>query len=610
MHWSIEYVEEQKHRHVSDLHLFQVYYWSTIRKLRPGFHAVRGIREENVSAILQQHVVLNKDPATATQALLELPVIKRYHQSLSTKDEKEHFTKHLSKYVRIYLPDCPFEVGTTNRYTITTYEASAIARRAIKKHEVIKYLSGIQVAMTKQEEKELDLKNRDFSIVMSSRKKTPSLFLGPARFANHDCDANARLSTVGPHGMQIVCVRNIEVGEEITVSYGDDYFGDDNRECLCVTCERLQRNGWSRTRREETPSETDTPAPASGDENEHVVETPSSYSLRKKRNYTFDAGTHSLVASPESESPISSKKRKANVMHETTKPLTPAKRLIKSEYDSSRLSQSVTTDESEHDSIQSPRPRKKPRLITYGKVARRDLVSFGSDTGRSTSPGSSVMANSQASSTSTVATSVEEAEDARIGAASDSELSDLPDGCELDDTLQEVVRRRKKRVKGAQPSRQSLRNRFSLPVPTIESCGSVSGEDDEDWEGRRRPGDYVLTSRLLATQYSRWVECRNCDEHFVQEDAYLTRANCPRCERHSKLYGYAWPKTEREGKWDKEERVLDHRQIHRFIYPDEERKERKGRKTFFLDRERASLRDSERADSVDNRLRMSRRESS
>ena len=201
----------------------KIYYWAVIRKLRPGFHAVRGIREQDVCRILQDEVVLKKDPVTATQKLLDLPGLKKYQQSLKTKDEKEHFQRHLGKYVRIYMPDCAFEVCTTNRYTITTHEAAVVARKDIKKGEVIKYLTGIQVAMTKKEEEELDLKNRDFSIVMSSRKKTPSLFLGPARFANHDCNANAKLSTTGHHGMQIVSTRNIDLGEEITVTYGDDY---------------------------------------------------------------------------------------------------------------------------------------------------------------------------------------------------------------------------------------------------------------------------------------------------------------------------------------------------------------------------------------------------
>jgi histone-lysine N-methyltransferase SUV420H len=58
-------------------------------------------------------------------------------------------------------------------------------------------------------------------------------------------------------------------------------------------------------------------------------------------------------------------------------------------------------------------------------------------------------------------------------------------------------------------------------------------------------------------------------------DAYFTRSSCPRCERHSKLFGYQWPKTDKEGKYDSEERVTDHRTVHRFIRPDEEKAIRK-----------------------------------
>jgi histone-lysine N-methyltransferase SUV420H len=94
----------------------------------------------------------------------------------------------------------------------------------------------------------------------------------------------------------------------------------------------------------------------------------------------------------------------------------------------------------------------------------------------------------------------------------------------------------------------------------------------------RQPGDYTLTSKLLCGPYSRWVQCQTCDADFVQEDAYLTRKECRRCERHSKLYGYAWPKTDREGKWDTEERILDHREVHRFVEPSEEKKIKKSGK--------------------------------
>ena len=64
----------------------------------------------------------------------------------------------------------------------------------------------------------------------------------------------------------------------------------------------------------------------------------------------------------------------------------------------------------------------------------------------------------------------------------------------------------------------------------------------------------------------------NCNTAFVQENAYVTRSNCPRCERHSKVYGYIWPKTQPDGKGDKEERILDHRQINRFLHPEDEAK--------------------------------------
>lgn len=268
-----------------------------------------------------------------------MPALKRYYTSLKTLNEKEHFTRHLSRYVRLYLPDCPFEVSTTNRYTVISHEASIIARRELKRGEVIKYLCGIKVAMTRQEEQDLGLRDRDFSIVLSSRKMLPSLFLGPARFSNHDCAANARLSTIGPHGMQVIAVRRINVGEEITVSYGDGYFGEDNCECLCMTCETHRRNGWARKAKEVVedakprllvklllPKQRLRPdqhtrsenayTPTSADEQTPVASRQSTdspdkseYSLRRKRRYTFDRLTHARILcedppdSPEPDSP-------------------------------------------------------------------------------------------------------------------------------------------------------------------------------------------------------------------------------------------------------------------------------------------------------------------
>jgi len=207
----------------------KVYFWTSIRKNKSAYHSSRGIREEDVTSILQKSVIVEKDPAKAEAELLALPGLKKFVDSLKTEKEKDDFRRHLKKYVAIYLPDCPFEVASTNRYTVVTHEAAVTARRYIKKGEVVKYLCGIQVIMTEEEEEHIKSSRRDFSIVVSSRNKSASLFLGPARFANHDCGANAKLMTTGSAGMEIIAVRDIEIGDEVTVSYGT-FFNFDARQ--------------------------------------------------------------------------------------------------------------------------------------------------------------------------------------------------------------------------------------------------------------------------------------------------------------------------------------------------------------------------------------------
>jgi histone-lysine N-methyltransferase SUV420H len=143
------------------------------------------------------------------------------------------------------MPDCAFEILSTNRYTINTPEANIISRKNIRRGEEIKYLCGVRIILTEDEADGLDQRGQNFSIINTTRNKATSLFLGPARFSNHDCNANARLVTTGSSGVRVLSIRDIKVGEDITVNYGKGYFGDNNCECLCKTCEDLCRNGWS-----------------------------------------------------------------------------------------------------------------------------------------------------------------------------------------------------------------------------------------------------------------------------------------------------------------------------------------------------------------------------
>lgn len=86
---------------------------------------------------------------------------------------------------------------------------------------------------------------RDFSIIRSTRRNVTQVLLGPARFVNHDCEPNAAFHKTGP-SMTFRAVRPIRPNEEILVLYGEHYFGTDNCECLCATCEKRGKGVYSR----------------------------------------------------------------------------------------------------------------------------------------------------------------------------------------------------------------------------------------------------------------------------------------------------------------------------------------------------------------------------
>ncbi len=580
------------------------------------------MHEEDIADRIRKHIIWNKDPAGALQELLKLPGLRKFMANMKDEKDQEQFKRHLRRYANIYMPDCPFEVTTTNRYTITEHEASITARRDINPREEIKYLTGVQVAMTEEQEQKLEMARKDFSLVISSRKKTRSLFLGPARFANHDCDANARLSTKGYDGMQIVAAKPIEAGDEITVSYGDDYFGENNEECLCKTCEDRQQNGWAPMKRveesedeedaEEETAQAETPSKKRKSRDDAEEEPAKVETSSKKRKSRDDADEETVQVEP------SSKKRKSSSLEPT-----PRKkgRFVKSPPQTKRRTSehlreatlrkahstsSLPLDSPVH-SIEDPAATSPPKARDIRNLQRDGLLTIGLDetnSSRDTSPHSNT--HSPKSTHSTDATSVDEEhpsenlpkikiepetlhENPTLGVAtlmtqtttttvnaplppllfpdddSTSDLSELSDSLEFDSEHEQIVKRKYRPTLRTTRSKSNIdyQNRIGTPVNLVPEEGWI--------ENKRKPGDYMTSSSRLSAKYSKWVECQTCDDVFVQQDGYNTRKECPRCERHSKLYGFRWPKTEKEGKHDKEERILDHRTVNRFVDPDEER---------------------------------------
>ncbi|KAF4863693.1 Histone-lysine N-methyltransferase set9 [Colletotrichum siamense] len=706
---------------LTDALVDHAFYWTTIPKNRNGYHPSRGIREEEITQIIQSEIVVNKDLEAAERKLLATDGFRKFFNALKTDKAKDDFKRHMRRYTQVYLPDCPFEVNSTNRYTIVSHEAAITARRFIRRNENIKYLAGTQVNISPEEEREMTARKKDFSIIISSRSKCASLFMGPARFANHDCGANAKLMTTGTAGIEIIATRNIEAGEEITVTYAENYFGEDNCECLCRTCENKCVNGWApaegqvmvkksieeslmdgyslrRRRRDDssgpssrTPSVTpdirprvsksrlrggksardslavDSPmsdalSPNKKRSLDSLVTPPITPSKRRKLSATQSApaptehvssrdssasesvrsmsltsgsnedGSVTDITEPEKDTPEPSQARKAELVKEedceelTEQVLAQAapfssQRLVKTastasvETSSSTREASVATTRSiPISSLCDPPPPPSASSMRDTSVAR--AMAFSSDAVSSTtrpvmsiaaamceniSPRRVAMSDASISGRNSLKMmQVERMVSTKEPLTSPRHFVQEASTVEALTSIEQdaPIIRSSETVQSLKVEAPTSTENPAPIMDNIKACAVVDetmGAADQPPLKKRKyqrrtfikettppaktrtPGDYTLTPLLLSEPQTAWVRCMNCETAFVQQNAYYTKSSCPRCERHSKLYGYIWPKTERAGPRDKEERILDHRLIHRFLGRDDEARIR-GRK--------------------------------
>ncbi|KAI1659447.1 hypothetical protein F4813DRAFT_379760 [Daldinia decipiens] len=617
---------------LTDALVDHAYYWTAIPKNRPSYHPSRGVKEEEIAKIIQSHLIVDPNIEIAESKLLATDGLRKFHDALRTPKEKADFRAHLRRYMQIYLPDCPFEVSSTNRYTIVTHEAAVTARKFVKKGHPVKYLSGIQVLITEKEEKELSKRKKDFSIVVSARNKCASLFMGPARFANHDCEANARLMITGQAGIEIIAARDIEVGDEITVTYSENYFGADNCECLCRTCENNLVNGWApadgtialkksietttaegyslrhRRRDDSCASASRTPS-VTPDIRPRILKT-------RSRTLKGDSEMGSAFGSPAPQG-ILRQKRKRQFESLQSPPVTPDKKpkLLQCEVEAvpaplslSRQSSdegSTSTNSSEGESIDmvltdatTPEedvkepilksPTLTPAKLLTGSLKQEDLEasplseitytpsSLEAQDSIAVAPlptVESIVQIDRAILTPPTSQVEEPSSDIVVLPAPIVAITPISTSTQaITSALEETG----SLISTKQPSPKRGRPRGRPPKSELPTASHAT-EEPAPPSRTRTPGDYTLTPVLLSEPNTAWIHCTVCSEPFVQYNAYYTRSSCPRCERHSKLYGYQWPKTEKEGKHDKEERVLDHRTVHRFLTAEDEARIR-GRK--------------------------------
>ncbi|KAG1735128.1 uncharacterized protein EDB91DRAFT_1056478 [Suillus paluster] len=475
----------------------------------------------------------------AVDDLLALPSV-RYYLKPYTQKQINAFATHASRYFELYNPAGCIEIAHTSRYSHRTgkSELCILATRPLAPGVVIIELKGSMAHLSKEEDKELkrtDLRNidirRDFSVIHSRQMKKNHLFLGPARFVNHDCDNNCELFREGKY-ITFRTLRAISIGEEITAHYGDGYFGGRNRHCLCETCEKNGRGGYAPDHSDgDVDSAGEQDAEVSDDDAEVPAATVADVNERRTRR-----GVYAIVQEEDSDSEDSDDEDK-----EGDKPLADAPDASGDDDVDMELggeaSHSVAVSSSSRHSaaidatVATPDPDVRPSCMSSlsaeesGKAPAKSVISTRRQK----------MTHESSSKHSTPAPRD----------VSHNLSSRLRGQSHRDSVSVTPSRSKGKDVEKVQVKEESearvLRARPSVVGEKIDSAGPPKREIPRGEDGRPLPTCATCSNVLpVISVDSKIVWGLNLDSPRRSKKS-KQRQECPRCMRHIAIYGQPWP---------------------------------------------------------------------
>jgi histone-lysine N-methyltransferase SUV420H len=160
------------------------------------------------------------------------------------------FKAHMMRYLAMLDPASGVTIGACHRYSGEGHVGGRVVLTSPHlRGERIGGLIGCIAELTRGpngSERLLLSGVNDFSVMYSTRKSLSQLWLGPAAFINHDCDPSCKFLSTGAHAACVIALRDLSCGDEVTCHYGDNFFGENNCNCECVTCERNGRGAFSK----------------------------------------------------------------------------------------------------------------------------------------------------------------------------------------------------------------------------------------------------------------------------------------------------------------------------------------------------------------------------